>query len=127
MPTKADWNYPTAVRFGAGRIAELPDALKATGIKKPLLVTDAGLVNLPVTQSTLQLLRDAGIDVGVFAEVKPNPISANVNAGVEVLRKGGHDGVIAFGGGSGLDVGKVIAFLAGQPRAMWGVAGTAER
>ncbi|MBI4923586.1 MAG: iron-containing alcohol dehydrogenase [Devosia nanyangense] len=119
MAIKANWNYPTAVRFGAGRIAELPDALKAAGITKPLLVTDAGLVNLPVTQTTLQLLRDAGIDFGVFADVKPNPISANVDAGVAVLRAGGHDGVIAFGGGSGLDVGKVIAFMAGQTRPMW--------
>jgi alcohol dehydrogenase len=114
MATKANWNYPTAVRFGAGRIAELPDALKAAGIKKPLLVTDAGLVNLPVTQTTLQLLRDAGIDFGVFADVKPNPISANVDAGVAVLRAGGHDGVIAFGGGSGLDVGKMVALMHGQ-------------
>src|SRR6476659_5840429 len=119
MASKANWNYPTAVRFGAGRVAELPDALKAVGIKKPLLVTDAGLVNLPVTQNTVKLLKDAGFEVGVFADVKPNPISANVNAGVEVLRKGGHDGVIAFGGGSGLDGGKVIAFMAGQTRPMW--------
>jgi alcohol dehydrogenase len=116
---KANWNYPTSVRFGAGRIAELPDALRAAGIDKPLLVTDAGLVNLPVTQNTIRLLEDAGFAVGVFADVKPNPISANVDAGVEVLRAGGHDGVIAFGGGSGLDVGKVIAFMAGQTRPMW--------
>jgi len=119
MSVKANWNYPTAVRFGPGRIAELPDALKATGIRKPLLVTDAGLANLLVTQNTVTLLKDAGFEVGVFADVKPNPISANVNAGVEILRKGGHDGVIAFGGGSGLDVGKVIAFMAGQTRPMW--------
>src|SRR3569833_1535886 len=119
MAIKANWNYPTAVRFGAGRIAELPDALRAAGITKPLLVTDAGLVNLPVTQSTVKLLKDAGFAVGVFADVKPNPFSANVDAGVAVLRAGGHDGVIAFGGGSGLDVGKVIAFMAGQTRPMW--------
>ena len=115
----ANWNYPTAVRFGAGRIAELPDALRAAAITRPLLVTDAGLVKLPVTQRVLQLLRDAGVEAGVFAEVKPNPISANVNAGVAALRGGGHDGVIAFGGGSGIDTGKVIAFMAGQSRPMW--------
>jgi alcohol dehydrogenase len=117
--TKANWNYPTAIKFGPGRIAELPEALKSVGITKPLLVTDAGLVNLPVTQNTIALLKDAGFAVGVFADVKPNPISANVEAGIKVLRDGGHDGVIAFGGGSGIDVGKVIAFMAGQTRPMW--------
>ncbi len=119
MPSKANWNYPTAVRFGAGRVAELPEALKAVGIGKPLLVTDAGLAPLPVTQNTLRLLSDAGIAAGLYADVKPNPISVNVTAGIEMLRKGGYDGVIAFGGGSALDVAKVIAFMAGQTRPMW--------
>jgi alcohol dehydrogenase len=117
--TKANWNYPTAVKFGAGRIAELPEALKTAGIRKPLLVTDAGLAPLPVTQNTFALLKAAGIEAGLFAEVKPNPISANVEAGIKVLRAGGYDGVIAFGGGSGLDTAKVIAFMAGQTRPMW--------
>src|SRR5690606_15059540 len=105
--------------FGAGRIRELPEALQAAGIRKPLLVTDGGLAALPVTLDTLALLRNAGIEVALFAEVKPNPVAANVEAGVAALRAGGHDGVIAFGGGSGLDTGKVIAFLAGQTRPMW--------
>ncbi|HWV22351.1 MAG TPA: iron-containing alcohol dehydrogenase [Devosia sp.] len=117
--TKANWNYPTAVRFGAGRIAELPDALAVAGIKKPLLVTDAGLAALPVTQKVLADLKAGGIAVGLFSDVKPNPVSANVEAGIKVLREGGYDGVIAFGGGSGLDTAKVIAFMAGQSRPMW--------
>jgi alcohol dehydrogenase class IV len=119
MATRANWNYPTAVRFGAGRIRELPEALKVAGIARPLLVTDAGLASLPVTTTTVALIRDAGIPVAVFSEVKPNPISANVEAGIKVLREGEHDGVIAFGGGSGLDTAKVIAFMAGQTRPMW--------
>ncbi|KKB77759.1 alcohol dehydrogenase [Devosia soli] len=117
--TNANWNYPTAVRFGAGRIAELPDALKVAGISKPLLVTDAGLAALPVTQKVLADLKAQNIEVGLFSDVKPNPIAANVEAGIKVLREGGYDGVIAFGGGSGLDTAKVIAFMAGQTRPMW--------
>ncbi|TIQ73850.1 MAG: iron-containing alcohol dehydrogenase [Mesorhizobium sp.] len=115
MSAKANWNYSNAVRIGAGRIAELLDALKATGIQKPLLVTDAGLANLSVTQNTVNLPNDAGFEVGVSA----NSASADVNAGVEILRKDMHDGAVAFGGSSGLNVGKVIAFMADQTQPMW--------
>ena len=104
----AKWNYPTTVRFGAGRIAELPDALAATGIKRPLFVTDPGLAKLPVVAATLRLLDDAKVPYGVFSDVKPNPVESNLAAGIEAFRKGKHDGVIAFGGGSALDLGKLI-------------------
>jgi alcohol dehydrogenase class IV len=113
------WNYPTTVRFGAGRIKELPEVLSATGIKNPLFVTDPGLAKLPVVASTLKILDDAKVPYGVFSEVKPNPVESNLTAGIEAFKTGEHDGVIAFGGGSALDLGKLIAFQAGQTRPVW--------
>jgi alcohol dehydrogenase class IV len=116
---KANWNYPTAVRFGAGRIGELPEALSAAGIAKPLLVTDPGVAAMPMLARVTDNLRAAGRPAAVFSEVAPNPVESNVAAGVTAYRQGGCDGVIAFGGGSALDVGKVVAFMAGQSRPMW--------
>ncbi|QQS11886.1 MAG: iron-containing alcohol dehydrogenase [Rhodospirillales bacterium] len=114
-----NWNYPTTVKFGAGRIAELPGHCRALGFKRPLLVTDPGLARLPMIPAAVEALRAAGIPTAVFSDLKPNPIAKNVADGLAVLRAGGHDGVIAWGGGSGLDTAKVIAFMAGQTRPMW--------
>ena len=119
MTLTGTWSYPTAIRFGAGRIAELGEACAAAGISRPLLVTDRGLVTLPITVRAREIMAAAGLGDAIFAEVDPNPNEINLAAGVEAYRAGGHDGVIAFGGGSGLDLGKMVAFMAGQTRPVW--------
>lgn len=119
MTLKGNWSYPTAIRFGAGRIIEIAEACAAAGISKPLLVTDRGLAGMEITTHTLDLVEAAGLGRGLFSDVDPNPNEGNVAAGLSVIREGGYDGVIAFGGGSGLDLGKVLAFMAGQTRPIW--------
>ncbi|MBL8708345.1 MAG: iron-containing alcohol dehydrogenase [Rhodospirillaceae bacterium] len=116
---KGNWNYPTSVKFGCGRIRELPDHCKALGLKRPLLVTDPGLANLPMIKEALAGLQAAGIPAGLFSDIQGNPVGKNVEDGLKVYRDGKHDGVIAFGGGSALDAAKTIAFMTGQSRPMW--------
>ena len=116
---KGNWNYPTSIRFGAGRIHELQDACKALGMQRPLLVTDPGLAQLPMVANAVGYCRDAGLRCAVFSDIRPNPVEQNVNDGLRMFREGGHDGVIAMGGGSGLDAGKAIALMAGQKRPIW--------
>jgi len=119
MMLNANWSYPTAIRFGAGRISEIADACDAVGIKKPLLVTDRGLAPMEITLNTLHLLEKNGLGGALFSDVDSNPNGKNVEDGLKVYREGGYDGVVAFGGGSGLDLAKVLAFMSRQTRPLW--------
>lgn len=114
-----NWSYPTKIRFGVDRINELGDACTEAGMRNPLLVTDPGIAALPITQQAIDAIKSSGLSCAVFSSIKPNPTSQNVQDGVAVLHEGQHDGVVAFGGGSGLDAGKVIAFMQGQSRPIW--------
>ena len=109
-----NWSYPTAIKFGVGRISELADHCKALGFTKPLLVTDKALATLPITTAALDGLDAAGLGRAVFSQVDANPTEANLAEGIAAYRAGNHDGIIGFGGGSALDLGKMIALMAHQ-------------
>ena len=119
MTFTANWSYPTAIKFGPGRIQELPAACTEVGIARPLLVTDRGLASLEITQKALDFIQAAGLEHALFSDVDPNPTEENLLAGIDAYRQGNHDGVIAFGGGSGLDLGKMVAFMQAQSRSVW--------
>ncbi len=119
MKLWGNWSYPTSIRFGAGRISELAEACKTASISKPLFVTDKGLATMEITARSRKVLSDAGLSNDMFSNVDPNPSDINVEEGLKVYREGGYDGVIAFGGGSALDLAKVLAFMAGQTRPLW--------
>jgi alcohol dehydrogenase class IV len=114
-----NWSYPTAIKFGVGRIAELADHVKAVGIKRPLFVTDKALASLPITAQALNILDAAGLGRAVFSDVDPNPTEHSMQAGIVVYRAGRHDGVVCFGGGSALDLGKMIALMVDQTVSVW--------
>ena len=109
-----NFNYPTAIKFGAGRVKELAELCKANRILRPLLVTDPGLAAMPMLAAIVADIKAAGLPILMFSDVRPNPVEANILAGVKAFKAGMHDGVIAFGGGSALDVGKMIALMHSQ-------------
>ncbi len=116
---KNNWNYPTLMWVGDNRVEELNFACEALGIRKALLVTDNGLSELDIIQKALYSLKTKGIDVELYSDVKGNPTEINVKNGVKCYQKNKCDGVIAFGGGSALDVGKAIAFMVSQTLPLW--------
>jgi len=117
--TNYNWNYPTTVWVGEGRIKDLHSACSQLKIQKPLFVTDNGLAQSEMVKKIVKDLNDKSFPTSIFSNVRGNPVGSNVSEGVEVFKNGNHDGVIAFGGGSGLDVGKAVAFMSGQSRPIW--------
>ena len=114
-----NWNYPTTMWIGENRIIDLSNACTQLNIKKPLIVTDAGLAQSKMVLEMIRRLNKEGIKSDIFSNVVSNPTGANVNEGVKIYHNNKNDGVIAFGGGSGLDVGKAIAFMSGQDLPIW--------
>ena len=119
MAPYSDWNYPTHIRFGAGRIAELANACFTIGITRPLLITDQKLAELSMVRECITANEATNLPTGLFSDVKSNPTGKTVEKGVTAYREGNHDGIITLGGGSAMDVGKAVALLAGQTIPLW--------
>jgi alcohol dehydrogenase len=115
----ANWNYPTRIWFGPGRLSELAAACREIGIARPLIVCDPHFSGLPVMTGIREDLARAGIAADLFDRLQGNPTSRNLADGIAAFRAGRHDGVIAFGGGSALDVGKTVALMVAQDRPVW--------
>jgi alcohol dehydrogenase class IV len=116
---KSNWNYPTTMWVGKDRIKDLHIACKTLNINKPLLVTDSGLAKSKIVINVLENLKEGGISAELYSDVVGNPTGTNVTEGADYYNRNNCDGVIAFGGGSGLDVGKAIAFMSGQTLPIW--------
>ena len=116
---KFNWNYPTTMWVGENRIKDITLACKTLSISKPLFVTDSGLSKSDIVLNTINILKNNNLSVGLFSNITGNPTGKNVNKGVTCYKENDCNGVIAFGGGSALDVGKAIAFMSGQNLPLW--------
>ncbi len=114
-----NWNYPTAIRVGAGRVNEIAEVCKTHDMAAPLLVTDPGVAALPMVRDIVDICHHAGLGIRIFSDVKSNPSGENISDGVAAYKAGKHDSVIALGGGSGQDAGKAVAVIAGQKCSLW--------
>ncbi len=119
MPSLRNWSYPTDITLGQGSLKQLPEACHSIGIRKPLVVTDKGLEDHQIIHRCLGILRDAGFSAKLFSKVDPNPNQENLDAGITTYLSLGADGIVAIGGGSALDLGKLIAFMAVQKKSVW--------
>ena len=119
MPQNTNWNFPTTIWFGNGRINEVEKACDQLKMRHPLFVTDEDLIDLDIVTNTLEIIKSSGISFNVYNNVQGNPTGSNVTEGVSYYKENNHDGVVAFGGGSALDAAKSIAFMSGQTRSLW--------
>ena len=116
---KANWSYPTEIRFGIGRIKELGNICIEIGIKKPLFVTDQKLINMNLTKDAFESIEKSRIEINIYKDIQKSPNEKDLFRGINIFNEGGCDGIIAFGGGSSIDLGKLIGFMARQEKTVW--------